>query len=78
MGIKTVPHRSYSPDLAPYYFWLFLKLGGCRYKAIEEMKEAVMKVIDMLTEEDFHVAFQKVLERCNKCIEVVWDYFEGD
>ena len=26
------------------------------------MKEAVMKVIDMLTQEDFHGTFQKLLE----------------
>ena len=32
------------------------------------MKEAVMKVIDMLTQEDFHGAFQKLLEQYNKCI----------
>ena len=30
------------------------KLRGCRYETIEEMKEAVMKVIDMPTQEDFH------------------------
>ena len=32
------------------------------------MKEAVTKVIDTLTQEDFHRAFQKLLERYNKCI----------
>ena len=31
------------------------------------MKEAVTKVIDILTG-DFHGAFQKLLERYNKCI----------
>ena len=76
MGIKTVPHPSYSPDLAPCDFWLFAKLTGCRYVAIEEMKEAVKKVIDTLTQEDFHGAFQKLLERYNKCIAVGGDYFE--
>ena len=30
MGIKTVPHRHYSPDLAPCDFCLFPKLRGCR------------------------------------------------
>ena len=60
MGIKTVPHPPYSPDLAPCDFWLFPKLRGCHYETIEEMKEAVMKVIDTLTPEDFHGAFQKV------------------
>ena len=62
MGIKTVPHPPYSPDLAPCDFCLFPKLRGCRYETIEEMKEAVTKVIDTLTQEDFHGAFQKLLE----------------
>ena len=43
------------------WFWLFPKLRGCRYDTIEEMKEAVTKVIDTLTQEDFHGAFQKLL-----------------
>ena len=42
------------------------------------MKEAVMKVIDMLTQEDFHGAFQKLLEWYNKCIAAGGGYFEGD
>ena len=42
------------------------------------MKEAVMKVIDTLTQEDFHGVLQKLLERYNKCIAAGGDYFEGD
>ena len=42
------------------------------------MKEAVTKVIDTLTQEDFHGAFQKLLERYNKCIAAEGDYFEGN
>ena len=76
MGIKTLPHLPYSPDLAPCDFWLFPKLTGCHYETIEEIKEAVTKVIDMLTEEDLHGAFQKLLEQY-KCF-VARDYFEGD
>ena len=78
MGIKTVPQPPYSPDLTPYDFWLFSKLRDCRYERIEEMKEAVTKVIDTLTQEDFDGAFQKFLERYNKCIAAGGDYFEGD
>ena len=78
MGIKTVPHPPYSPHLAPYDFWLFPQLRGCRYETIEEMKEAVTKVIDTLTQEDFNGAFQKLLERYNECNAVGEDYFEGD
>ena len=78
MGIDTVRHPPYSPDLAPCDFWLFPKIRGCRYETSEVMKEAVTKVIDMLTQEDFHVAFQKFLERYQKCIAAGGDYFEGD
>ena len=78
MGIKTLPHRPYSPDLAPCNFLLFLKLRGCRYETIEEMKEDVTRVIDTLTQEDFHGTFQKLLERYNKCIAAGGDYFEGN
>ena len=78
MDIKTVPHCPYSPDLAPCDFCLFSKLRGCRYETIEEMKEAVTKVIDTLTQEDFDGAFEKLLERYNKCIVAGGDYFEGD
>ena len=77
MGIKTVPHPPYCPDIAPCDFCLFPKLRGCRYETIEEMKEAVTKVIDTLTQEDFHGVFQ-LLERYNKCSAGGGDYFEGD
>ena len=77
MGIKTVPRFPYSPDLAPCDVCLFPKLRGCRYETIEEMKEAVTKVIDTLTQDDFHGAFQISLE-WYKCFAVGGDYFEGD
>ena len=54
MGIKTVPQPPYNQDISPCDFWLFPKLKekfrGCCYETIEEMKEAVKKVIDTLTQ----------------------------
>ena len=58
-------------------FWLFPKLRGCHYETIEGVKEAVTKVIDMLTQKDFHGAFQKLLE-WYKYIAAGGAYFEGD
>ena len=78
MGIKTVPQASYSPDLAPCDFCSFPNLRVCPYEIIEEMKKAVTKVIDTLTQGDFHVALQKLLERYNKYIAARGDYFEED
>ena len=78
MGIKTVSQPLYSPDFVPCDFWLFPKLTGCRYETIEEMKETVTKVIDTLTQEDLHGAFQKLLERYNECIAVLERGLEFD
>ena len=77
-GYQDSPHPPNRPDPAPCDFWLFPKLRGCRYETIDEMKAAVMKVIDMLTQKDFHGALQKLLERYNKCIAAGGDYFERD
>ena len=78
MDIKTVRHPPYSPDLARCDFWLFPQLRGCRYETIEEMKEAVTKVIDTLTQEEIHGASPKLLERYNKCIAAGGYHLEGD
>ena len=78
MAIKTVSHPPYSWDLATWDFWLLPKLRGCCYETIEEMKEAVTKVIDTLTQEEFHAAFQKLLDQYNKCITAGGYYFEED
>ena len=42
------------------------------------MKEAVTKFIGTLTQEYFHGALQKLLERYDKWIAAGGDYFEGD
>ena len=68
VSVAFPPGQCNSPQLHPCHRtiwprWLFTKFRGCRYEIIEEMKEAVMKVIDTLTEEDIHGAFQKLLER---------------
>ena len=78
MGIKTVHHPPYRPDVGPCDFCLFPKLRGCRYETSEEMKEAVTKAIDMLTQGDVYGTFQKLLERYNKRIAAGGDYFERD
>ena len=42
------------------------------------MKEAVTKVIDTLTQEDFHGAFENLLEQYSKCIAARRYFFEGN
>ena len=68
----------YSPDLGSCEFWLFPKLRGCHYETIEVMKEAATKVIETLTQGDFHGAFQRLFARYNKCIASGGNYLKGD
>ena len=77
IGIKTVPQPLYNPDFTPCDLWFFPTLRGGHYEKIEEMKEAVTKVIDTLTQENLHGSFQKLIERYNKCSAAGGDYFEG-
>ena len=58
---RQFPHPPYSADLVLCDCWSFPKLRGCRYETIEEMKEAVMKVIDTLTQEDFPWGLEEVV-----------------
>ena len=78
MGIKTVRQSSYSLYLVSGDIWLFPKPRGGRYETIEEMKEAVTKVIDTLIHEDFHGAFQKLVEWYNECNAAGGDYTRKD
>ena len=61
--------------LLPVTFCLFPKLKekfrGCCYETIGVMKEAVMKVIDTLTQEDFHGALPEVVEMVQK-VHCIW------
>ena len=77
MSIKKGLQPPYSPDHVPCDFWLFPKLRGCRYETTEKIKEGVTKVIDTLTQGEFHGASQKLLERY-KGIATGRDYFEGE
>ena len=71
MGIKTVPQP-------PYVLPVTFRYSLSSEAVIMEMKEPVTKVIDTLTEDDFHGAFERLLERYNKCIAAGGDYFDGD
>ena len=53
-----------SHTLLPVTFVIPKAFRGCCYETIEEIKEAVTKLMDTLTQDDF----QKLLERYNKCI----------
>ena len=61
-GHQDNPQPPYSPDVGPCVFWLSPKLRGCRYETIEDMKEAVRKVIDTFTQEDKYDRYIEIMQ----------------
>ena len=64
MGIKIVPYRPYSPDLAlPVTFGYSLSSEAVVWDNWWDERGLWREVIDTLTQGDFYGAFQKLLER---------------
>jgi hypothetical protein len=61
--MTTVPHRAYTPDLAPCNFSLFpemkLWLKGRHFISIEEIQVESHQVLNTLTPADLSEFFQK-------------------
>jgi hypothetical protein len=77
--MTVIPHPPYSPDLAPCDFFLFpkmkMKLKGRRFDTTQVESQ---RVLDTVTEKDFHEEFQKWSRRWHRCLHVGGNYFEGD
>jgi hypothetical protein len=50
--MAVIPHPPYSPDLAPFGYFLLpkMKLKGRRFDDIEEIQAELQRVLDTLTE----------------------------
>jgi histone-lysine N-methyltransferase SETMAR len=79
-GWEVFEHPAYSPELAPSDFHLFPKLkeffGGRRFKSGEEVKDAVREWLNGLAAEVYDEGIQKLVTRCDKCLNVGGDYVE--
>ena len=78
-GMKTIKHPPYSPDLAPADYFLFPKLKsaleGCHLTQ-ETFKKEWDRVIRSVSKDDFTAAFNKWIERSQKCIRIGGGYVE--
>jgi hypothetical protein len=55
-----------------------LKLKGRRFDTIEEIQAESQRVLDTVTEKDFHEAFQKWRRHWDRCLRAGENYLEGD
>jgi histone-lysine N-methyltransferase SETMAR len=78
-NIQVIPHPPYSPDLAPADYFLFptlkRELAG-QTLSLDEFKTKWEGVVRTLTKDDFARAFERWLERCEKCIRIGGGYVE--
>ena len=81
-NMTVIPYPPYSPDLVPWYFFLFpklkLRIKGRRFDTIEEIQEESQRVLDTIQKRDFHGWFQAWQKRWGRCIRAKGEYFEGD
>ena len=79
-GFQVLDHPPYSPDLAPSDFHLFpnLKkhLRGTRYESNQEVIQVVEDWFQRQSEDFWSEAFEKLIHRYERCIEVQGQYVE--
>jgi hypothetical protein len=55
-----------------------LKLKGCQFDTIEEIKAESQIVLDTLADKDFQEAFQKWRRQYYQCLHAGGNYFKDD
>ena len=77
-SIKTIAHPPYSPDLAPADFFLFPKvkndLAG-KTLTQDTFRSSWEGAIKKLSKDDIATAFEKWIDRCEKCVRLEGNYF---
>lgn len=78
VGMKTVRHPPYSPDLAPSDFWLFdhIKRHLDDHTSEKSLKRQLTKIIEAIPRKEWSKTFDKWLERMQLCIDNRGEYFE--
>jgi len=81
-NIPLHPQPPYSPDLAPYDFFLFPQLNktmkGHQFDYVEDIQANATRQLRAITKSDYQRCFHQWQERWNKCIRAQGHYFEGD
>ena len=81
IGMKTLNHPPYSPELSPYDFWLFSKLkshlSDKEFTSRMEIGIAVHNDLKSIPQTEYKKTFCCWVDRLKECIRVKGDYFEN-
>ena len=77
-GMNIMPHPAYSPDLAPFDYWLndYIKRNLIEQADHKSLAPAVSKVVKHTSEEEYKKTFDKLLEKMEPCINNHGDHFK--
>ncbi len=76
--MTTMGHPPYSPDLAPFDFWLnsYIKVRLVEQPNVEALHPSITEIITSVPKFEYQRTFNKWVERMGLCIKYEGDYFE--
>ena len=79
--VTVLEHPAYSPDLGPYYFFLFQKikeiLKGRHFDDIDDISSNTTAALKAIPQNQFQNCFEGWTRRWHRCIASQREYFEG-
>ena len=80
MRVIELDNPAYSPDLAPYGFWLFARLkknlAGKHFQSWIDLGNAVWRSLKAIPPEDYKNVFLEWSTRQKRVVDCKCDYFE--
>ena len=82
LGLETVSHPPYSPDLAPFDFAIFptikAQLKGKRFSSLQELRNETSLITRQYGPEWYADIYNQWVRRHRRCIEHNGEYFEKE
>ncbi|XP_014091877.1 protein GVQW3 [Bactrocera oleae] len=79
---RVIAQPPYSPDLAPFDFFLFSKLKnmlrGTRHESIEAIQSHSLKALMAIPDKSYNKCMENWIKRWHACIGAKGEYFQGD
>ena len=82
LGLGTISHPPYSPDLAPFDFAIFptikAQLKGHRFNSLQELQTETLRITRHYDSSWYSGIYQQWVHRHRRCVESKGAYFEKE
>ena len=80
LGIETLPHAPYSPDISPCDFWLFKivknSMKGCVWSSDNELIAGARSAVNSICRSDYSACYDSWIKRWRSVIQAEGSYFD--